>query len=128
MRYMGIDYGTKRVGVALSDATGVMAFPYSVFTNDDTLLDSLTELITERDVGAIVLGHSLDQHSTPNAIQSGIDDLLQELTLQCGLPVYLQPEQYTTQAALRIQGRTDKTDASAAALILDSFLQSKIDS
>ena len=128
MRYMGIDYGTKRVGVALSDATGTMAFPYSVFTNDDTLLDNLLELITEREVGAVVLGHSLDQHSSPNAVQSGIDDLLQELTIHCGLPVHLQPEQYTTQAAIRIQGRGDKTDASAAALILDSFLQIHTDS
>ena len=123
MRYMGIDYGTKRVGVAVSDATGAMAFPKTVLKNDDKLLSELSELVDEYEVKAVVIGHSIDKNDAPNQIQSAINEFIGDLTMQVGLPVHLEPEQYTTQAALRIQGRNDQTDASAAALILNSFLQ-----
>ena len=123
MRYLGIDYGTKRVGIALSDATGVMAFPKTVLQNDESFLTELSELLSAYEVAVIVVGHSLDQNSIPNTVQSEIDTLVTDLTIQFGLPVHLEPEQFTTQQALRIQGRNDQTDASAAALILDGFLQ-----
>ena len=122
MRYLGIDYGTKKVGVALSDEGGQMAFPHSVLPNDDTLLASLERLIEAEQVAEIVIGHSKDAAGKDNPVQAHIEELVTDLTLAVGLPVHLEPEQYTTQAAVRIQGRTDKTDASAAALILDSYL------
>lgn len=123
MRHLGIDYGSKRVGIALSDATGSMAFPKVVLKNDERLFAELSELIDSYNVGAIVIGHSLNKDSTPNQIQSEIETLITDLTLEFGLPVHLEPEQFTTQQALRIQGRNAQTDASAAALILDGFLQ-----
>jgi RNase H-fold protein (predicted Holliday junction resolvase) len=45
-----------------------------------------------------------------------------DLTLSVGIPVELEPEQYTTQEAIRFQGRTDMTDAAAASIILNSYL------
>ena len=123
MRYIGIDYGSKRVGIAVSDATGSMAFPKFVLRNDENLLNELGELIESYKAAVIVIGHSLDKQTAPNAIQSEIDTLMTDITLQFGLPIHLEPEQFTTQQALRIQGRNEQTDASAAALILDSFLQ-----
>ena len=123
MRYVGIDFGTKRVGVAVSDDGATIAFPYAVFDNDAKLLENIVALIEEYGVAAIVIGHSLDQYAKPNAVQSAIESFMTDLTLQCPTPIHLEPEQYTTQAALRIQGRNEKTDASAAALILDGFLQ-----
>ena len=126
MRYIGIDYGSKRVGVALSDATGSMAFPKVVLKNDEQLLAELANIIESYQVGSIVIGHSLDKQSAPNAIQAEIETLITDLTLEFGLPIHLEPEQFTTQQALRIQGRNSQTDASAAALILDSFLQKQV--
>lgn len=122
MRYMGIDYGTKRVGIALSDESGAMAFPHTVFPNTDELLVKLQTLISDEDVGAVVIGHSLNTDNEANTVQEGIDALMLDLTLATGLPVHLEPEQYTTQEALRVQGRNEKTDASAAAIILNSYL------
>ncbi len=119
---MGIDYGTKRVGVAFTDESGTMAFPHGVIPNSPKLLDVLCGLIAEKSVGVIVLGHSLNKDGKANAVQAAIEGLLLDLTLATGLPVHLQPEQFSTQAALRIQGRNDMTDASAAALILESYL------
>lgn len=122
MRILGIDYGSKRVGVALTDESGSMAFPHVVLPNTPNLLRELEHIITEKKVGLIVIGHSIDKENKPNKIQAAIEELMTDLTLATGLPVELQAEQFSTQAALQIQGRTTMTDAAAAALILDSYL------
>ena len=119
---MGIDYGTKRVGVALSDEGGSMAFPHRVIENSPKLLKELVSLIEEEHVGEIVIGHSLNEKNEANHIQAAIERLVLDLTLAVGVPVHLEPEQYSTQEALRIQRRNEKTDASAAAIILNSHL------
>ncbi len=119
---MGIDYGKKRVGVAFTDDKGLMAFPHSVLPNDADLLSELLSLIQERGVDEIIIGHSLGRDGLPNGIHGRVTELVTDLTLQVGLPVHLEPEQYTTQEAVRFQGRNDKTDASAAAIILNSFI------
>lgn len=125
MRFLGIDYGSKRVGVAVSDEAGKMAFPHIVLKNTPSLLQELTQIITEKNVAEIVIGHSLDKNSRPNKIQTAIENLITDLTLATGLPIHLQPEQFSTQAAIQIQGRSAMTDAAAAALILDSFITKK---
>ncbi len=121
-RVMGIDVGSKRVGVALSDEGRNMAFPEAVFKQDKDLLANIVKLIEKKGVGEIVLGHSLDKEGKPNKVHELAEALMLDLTLEVGLPVHLEPELFTTQAALRIQGRNDMTDAAAATLILDAFL------
>lgn len=125
MRLMGIDYGTKRVGIALTDESGTMAFPHGVLPNTADLAKTIEKLIADEKVGAVVIGHSLNAKNEANAVQEGIDALMLDLTLACGVPVHLEPEQYSTQEALRIQGRTEQTDASAAAIILNSYLSKR---
>lgn len=122
MRMMGIDYGKKRVGVAFTDDAGLMAFPHEVLENNSELLSKLCGLIEAKEVREIVIGYSLNKEGKPNEIQRAIEELITDLTLETGLPVHMQPELYTTQEAIRFQGRTDKTDASAAAIILNSFI------
>ncbi len=122
LRVMGIDVGTKRVGVALSDEGRHMAFPESVLKQDKELLPGLLAIIEKKAVGEIVIGHSLDKEGKPNKVHELAEALMLDLTLETGLPIHLEPEQFTTQAALRIQGRNDMTDAAAATLILDAFL------
>lgn len=122
MKLMGIDYGTKRVGVAFSNDDGTMAFPHKVLKNDSELIENLSSLIEERKAERIVVGHSLDLKGSPNELNTAIEAFVGELTLHTGLPIHLEPEQFSTQAALRIQGRNAHTDASAAALILESYI------
>jgi len=125
MRLLGIDYGSKRVGIALSDEAGVMAFPHSVLPNDERLLTLITQLVIDKNVQAIVVGHSLDRTGNTNEIHVAVEALMVDLTLALGVPIHLQPEHYTTKQALRDQGRNDKLDASAAALILNSYITQK---
>lgn len=125
MRIMGIDFGSKKVGVALTDPGGKMAFPHSVLPNNGKLFDAIIKIIEDQSVKEVVIGHSLNRDGTPNDIHAGAESLMLDLTLAAGIPIHLEPEQYSTQAALRIQGKHDKIDASAAALILESYLMKR---
>lgn len=122
MRLMGIDFGTKRVGVAISDDKGMMAFPHAVFPNDAGLLKEIEKVVQKEKVGMIVIGHSLNRQGGTNAVHALVEDFIQDLTLHIGLPVELEPEQYTTQEATRFQKKGEMTDASAASIILNSYI------
>lgn len=122
MKLMGIDYGTKRVGVALTDDKAMMAFPHVVLANDLALVKSIEEIVTKESVDKIIIGHSLNREGGTNAVHGRVEELIQDITLHIGIPVELEPEQYTTQEAIRFQGRNDMTDASAATIILNSYI------
>lgn len=122
MRLMGIDYGTKRVGIALSDDKGMMAFPHSVLKNDGSLQKSIEKIVQKEGVEKIIIGHSIGRDGNPNTVHAHVEDFIQDLTLNLGLPIELEPEQYTTQEAIRFQGRGEMTDASAASIILNSYI------
>lgn len=119
---MGIDFGTKKVGIAVTNDDGTMAFPRTVVPNDDQLQATVESLIAEEGIAEVVIGHSLHTTGEANPVQAHIEAFMTDLTLSLGIPVHLEPEQYSTQAATRVQGKNEQTDASAAALILDSFI------
>ena len=119
---MGIDFGTKKVGLALTDESGSMAFAHSVIPNDKALLRSVVELITAEDVTAVVIGQSLNLDGTANPVQAHIEEFIADLTLQTPIPIHLEPEQLTSRQAATTTGRNDQIDAAAAALIVESFL------
>ena len=118
---MAIDYGEKRVGVASTDETGAFALPRAVWPNDETLLDKVLNLKNEEKIEKIIIGESKNLDGNPNPIQQEIQKFKEELEKK-GVEVVLHPEIFTTMEARQIQGQTDMTDASAAAIILKSFL------
>ena len=128
MRYLGIDYGTKKVGLALSDEAGSMGFPHGVIPNSSALADELSMLIKEKEVGAIVMGESRDLSGAENPVAEAARNLAQTLAERTGAAVYFEPELFTTQEARRMPdgSRMDGSpdvDASAAALILTRFFE-----
>jgi putative transcription antitermination factor YqgF len=122
MRYLGIDYGTKRVGIAVSDEEGKIAFPSETLANDKNLADKIVNLCKEKEVGAVVLGESNNFESEENPIMTDVKKLAAKLRKETKLPIILEPEFLTTMQAKRIQGEVVGLDASAAALILQSYL------
>ncbi len=122
MRYLGIDYGAKRVGVAYSDEAGEFAFALSVLQNDAKLIAELRKVISEKKIGMVVLGESKNFKGEENVIMKAIKEFKIVLQKETGLPVILEPEFMTSVEAERIQGKTAMHDASAAALILKSYL------
>ncbi len=119
---MGIDYGKRRVGVALTDDTATLAFPHKVIQNSVQLLDDIRNICKAENVSTVVLGQSLDLSGKENELMGDLNKFKDSLETG-GLVVVWEPEYYTTQEAKRLQGKNSSTDASAAALILKSYLE-----
>lgn len=122
MRYMGIDYGTKRVGVALSDEGGVMAFPHSVVKNGRELVKELAQIAITEAVGALVFGRSHALGGEDNPVAEEAHACARALGDALMIPIHFESEVYSTQEAIREQGRNAMTDAAAATIILNSYL------
>jgi putative holliday junction resolvase len=137
MRYLGIDYGSKRVGLAISDEGASLAFPYKILTNNTELADSIHNICGEEEISAIVLGESHDLSGKPNKIMGSIEEFKHNLEAELDLPIYLQKEFMTTVEARGREGKEQNNsrkttkekskpaDASAAALILQRYLDKK---
>ncbi len=124
MRLLGIDYGTKRIGIALSDDGGQFAIPNKVINYSKNLLDEIIKILKENDIKEIVMGESKNYKGEANAILEKSMQFKKELE-EKGYKVYFEPEFMTSENAERLQGKNEMLDASAAALILQSFLDKK---
>lgn len=122
MRFIGIDYGKKNIGLALSNDEQTFAFPLEVYKNDASFLSKFLKICEESKIGGIVLGESLNFAGQPNRIMKDILTFKTQLEDELKVPIYFEPEFLTTKEASHIQGEHAKSDASAAALILQSFL------
>jgi len=122
MRYLGIDFGSKRVGLAVSDEDGAFAFPLSVLPNTPELVQRIKEVCGEKQIGEIIVGESKDFSQKENDIMLEVRPFVAELEKETGLMVRLHPEFLTSLEATRLQGENAMLDASAAALILKSYL------
>jgi len=130
MRVLGVDLGSVRVGVALSDATGTLASPLVVLRRTADLHDRLKTLVSEHEVGAVVFGlpRSLDGRERQAAATVRAE--VRQIAGRLGVPLHLQDERLSTVAAhagLAAAGRTARqrrgsVDASAAAVLLQSWL------
>jgi putative Holliday junction resolvase len=137
MKHLGIDYGSKRVGIALSDDGGMMAFPSIVVPNNMQLVAVVSGLCQAEQVAAIVLGESHDLSGNPNKIMGSIEEFKRNLEAELDLPIYFQAEFMTTIEARGREGKESNNarkvakeksgpaDASAAALILQRYLDKK---
>jgi len=137
MRYLGIDYGSKRVGLAISDEGGVLAFPYKILSNNLELVDNIHNICGEEEISAIVLGESHDLSGQPNKIMGSIEEFKRNLETELDLPVFFQKEFMTTieargrggkeinNAKKTVKIKQERADASAAALILSRYLDKK---
>lgn len=125
MRYMGIDYGSKRVGIAISDEGGEFALPLIVLPNSQKkgpdVVKEIVALAKENKVTMIIVGESKNYKGEANAILPETLALKKDLEKK-GFEVIMEPEFMTSVNAERFQGKHDMLDASAAALILQSYL------
>lgn len=124
MRFLGIDYGEKNVGLALTDDKGMMAFPHSVIGNDKNLVSMIEKIAQENGATEIVVGESKDFKGKPNKIMKKVDAFVTELRAK-GLAVHLEPEFMSSEQARHFTGENAMIDASAATIILQSYIDKK---
>lgn len=122
MKYLGIDYGTKRVGFAVSDDAGRLAFPKMTLPNDRALVGDTVAFIKKESVGHIVVGESKNNQGSENQVMRSARWFAKELEREVGLPVTFEPEFYSSVEARRLTDGGKHVDAEAAAIILSSYL------
>jgi len=135
MRLLGIDYGGKKIGIAISDENAKFAFPNAVIDNvsANSVLKALKIICDKNNVGKIVIGQSLDFRGQPNVIMKRIEKFKSFIEERLNLPLEYENEVLTTKQAERsmgkprrrassLRGRREKTHSSAAALILQTYL------
>lgn len=121
MKYLSIDYGTKKVGIATSDDEGRMAYPCMIAENNKTLLKDIGELVREMKINEIVIGESLDENGKPNPVMKEVRAFAVTLENTLDIPIHFEKEFMTSLEARRFQGK-HIVDDSAAALILQRYL------
>ena len=122
MKYLGIDYGTKRLGIATSDEGGRMAFPFRVLLNSRSIIPHLAKICLDEKIDCIVVGESINFQNQHNAIMKEISPFSELLKEKTGLPVEFMNEVLSSREAGHIQGDNSLNDASAATIILQSYL------
>lgn len=124
MRYLGIDYGTKRVGIALSDQGGQIAFPKKTIANWDEarLQEEIKSIIDQEKVAEVVVGLPISLDGRETEITSRVRRFAEELESALELPVHLENEMLTTRMVEQAGIKREHVDEAAAALILQSYL------
>jgi putative Holliday junction resolvase len=134
MKYLGIDYGTKRIGLATSNDGGTMAFPYATVKSGAGALAEIAALVKKEGIGGIVIGESRNFKGEENEVMEDIEEFKKDLALLTSVPVEYEAEFLSSAAAARqFEGdfgrggkpSQEKLDASAAAVILQSYLDRK---
>ena len=124
MKYLGIDFGTKKVGFAQSDDDGRIAFPLMISPNDAQLFKDTMELIREMKVSTVVIGESVDQKGKPNALAKNARAFGMKLEDACDVMIAFEKEWYSTVEARKQPGNegNHEVDDQAAAIVLQRYL------
>ena len=134
-RILGIDYGERRIGLALSDPTGIIARPLLTLDQkeDSDWNSTLLAICREQEVGSIVVGYPLNMKGEKSPQTDKVDQFILLLKKITPLPVHTYDERLTSVAAKRelvrqgIKTGHDKgaVDQTAAALLLQDYLDAK---
>ena len=136
MRLLGVDYGDRRIGLAVSDPTGLIASPAGFILRRPGKRPPIAELVrrgAELEVAGFVLGLPLDGNGDETPRSQEVRRIAAELERRTGLPTQLVDERFTTAAALRAvremggttRGRKGDVDALAATLLLQHALDQR---
>lgn len=121
MRYLGIDYGAKRIGIAVSNERGTIAFPHAVIANDEKALASLAELVSKQGISCVIVGDTRALSGAENPVTEAADEFVRLLSEKTSVPVERVFEAWSSIEASRFSGKPHD-DASAAAIILQRYL------
>ena len=135
MRALGIDFGLKRVGLAVSDRTATLVSPYKTIERStrDKLFDELMEIIHKEAVETIVVGLPLSMDGEDTLTTRQARNFAQSLGRRTELPIHLMDERHTSAQAeeelnaANVRGKKRKMalDSQAAVIILRSWLENE---
>lgn len=139
MKYLGIDYGTKKIGIAISDERGQIAFPREIIVSNEKSIEKIKYIIDQEKIKKIIIGHSVNMDGSENTLQTKIKKFIEQLQAEINIPINSEKEWLSSIAARshlygkgnianekwtgkQNQKRRDDVDAGAAAIILQRYL------
>lgn len=133
MRILALDWGTKRIGAAISDEQSKIAFPLDRVIETKKALEAIANLIKEKEVGLLVLGFPKNLKGEETVSTKQVEEFKRQLELRTGLKVKLLDERFSTVEAeklLNLQGVKQKDqreikDNIAAQVMLQQYLDIK---
>ena len=133
MRYLAIDYGTKRTGLAICDSAETIASPLAVIQGQKELLKKIAEVVEAENIEAVVLGLPLNMTGSESSQTKLVLKFAGQLKEYLHVPVHLQDERLSSfsaeeklaSAKFTKEKMRKRLDAVAAAEILEAFLEQK---
>ncbi|RKY25816.1 MAG: Holliday junction resolvase RuvX [Planctomycetota bacterium] len=133
MRYLGIDYGIKRTGLAICDPAETIASPLTVIEGQKELLEKIADIVKTENVEAVVLGLPLNMNDSAGPQAKLVFQFAERLKAHLHIPVHFQDERLSSFAAedklasakIKKSRRKKHIDAVAAAEILEAFLEDR---
>lgn len=133
-RYLAIDYGLRRIGLALTDPLKLFAYPFDTINNDNKLWENLKRIIKGKNIVRIILGNPLKESGEESAMSLKVMDFKNHLEKKFNIQIILWDERYTSSLAkesilesvTKKKKRRDKglVDRNAAAIMLKEYLES----
>jgi len=136
-RILGIDYGEKRLGIAISDDTNTIATPLQYIDNNKETLSALNKIIIEYNIKTLVVGLPINLDGSPSKSSKKVLNFCKYINKELDIIVHTTDERLSSVEAenkLRESGRSPNMfrnldrgiiDSASAAIILDSFMQKK---
>ena len=135
IRIMGIDYGEKRIGIALSDPLLTFAYAFTTLQNDSSFLIKLSKIIIEKKIIKIILGLPSERFKSSKELSQKVLELKSEIETKNKIEVVLWDEEYSSVIAKEkiMESVTKKSkrkqkdllDRHSAAVILQEYLDKK---
>jgi putative holliday junction resolvase len=133
MRYLSIDYGNKKTGLAICDQTETIVSPFASLPTSTELIGKIINIIKEENVEAIVVGLPLNMDDSVGPQAKKTQEFVGQIKKKIDKPIFFQDERLSTFAArekmipmeLTRKKKKGRIDALAAAEILQAFLDSK---
>ena len=132
IRLIGLDLGTKRIGVSICDENQSIATPYKTLIKKDTknFINEIKEIVDENDVKAIIIGNPINMDGSQGKSSQSVKDIANNISKFINLPICLWDERLSTVGAFNISSQLDinvskrekDIDKNAAAFILQGAI------
>lgn len=121
---LSIDYGEKRIGLAISDETETIAFKFAILENTgiENVLERLREIILEKSITLLVIGLPLLREGKFSKSAQKVKDFSEKCNKKLSIPIKLWNEALTTEEAKKNLARNTKLDSESARILLQDYL------
>ena len=132
VRFVGLDLGTKRIGVSICDERQSIATPFKTInkTNTNTLIEELKTIINEYNIKGIIIGNPINMDGSLGRSSQSVDDVASNISKSIDIPVILWDERLSTVGAfnlsrqldVNVSKRVETIDQNATAFILQGAI------